>query len=139
MDDWIAVVDDTTANLGTISYTLTEEGYRVSAFRSGEELLGFLEHNTPDLILLDVHMPGMNGFETLAGIHQIKNAKQIPVIFLTADEDADTETRGLEAGAMDFIKKPFIPAVLLVRVRHTIELIRLQRDLSIEVEKRQWH
>ena len=136
MGDWITVVDDTMTNLSTISYTLTEEKYRVSALRSGAELLEFLEHNTPDLILLDVHMPEMDGFETLQGIRQIESAKQIPVIFLTADEDAETETKGLEAGAMDFIKKPFIPAVLLVRVRHTIELIRLQRNLSEEVEKK---
>lgn len=136
MGDWITVVDDTTTNLSTISYTLTEEKYRVSALRSGVELLEFLEHNTPDLILLDVHMPGMDGFETLYRIRQMESAEQIPVIFLTADEDAETETKGLEEGAMDFIKKPFIPAVLLARVRHTIELVRLQRNLSEEVEKK---
>lgn len=136
MNDWITVVDDTTANLSTISYTLTEENFRVSALRSGAELLEFLQHNAPDLILLDVHMPDMDGFETLEKLRCIEGAKEIPVIFLTADEDADTETRGLEAGAMDFIKKPFVPAVLLVRVKHTIELIRLQRNLSREVEKK---
>ncbi|MBR1742334.1 MAG: response regulator, partial [Lachnospiraceae bacterium] len=82
MSDWITVVDDTTSNLSTLSYTLTEEGFRVSALRSGAELLDFLEKNTPDLILLDVHMPGMDGFETMNGIRQIESAKQIPVIFL---------------------------------------------------------
>lgn len=136
MSDWITVVDDTAANLRTISHILTAEQMRVSALRSGEKLLEFLESNTPDLILLDVHMPQMNGFEALKKIRQMEGAKQIPVIFLTADEDVETETRGLEAGAMDFIKKPFIPAVLLVRVRHTIELTRLQRNLSEEVEKK---
>lgn len=136
MSDWITVVDDTTANLSMLSYTLTEEKMRVSALRSGAELIDFLKSNTPDLILLDIHMPEMDGFETLKRIREIETAKQIPVIFLTADEDAETETRGLEAGAMDFIKKPFIPAVLLVRVRHTIDLIRLQRNLSDEVDKK---
>lgn len=60
----------------------------------------------------------------------------IPVIFLTADDDSSTETKGLRAGAMDFIKKPFVPEVLLLRVRHTIDLIRLQTNLSREVERK---
>jgi putative two-component system response regulator len=81
-------------------------------------------------------MPGMDGFETIKGIRENTELTKIPVIFLTADEDADTETTGLSLGAMDFIKKPFIPEVLLLRVRHTIELIRLQSDLSSEVEKK---
>ena len=65
-----------------------------------------------------------------------KATADIPVIFLTADDDSDTETRGLQAGAMDFIKKPFVPEVLLLRVRHTVELTRLQTDLSREVENK---
>jgi len=136
MGDWITVVDDDTSNLRMASHILSAEGLRVSCLRSGEQLVEFLAANKPDLILLDVHMPGMNGFETLTKIRQQESNRQIPVIFLTADDDADTEAKGLSAGAMDFIKKPFVPEVLLLRVRHTIDLIRLQDNLSQEVEKK---
>ena len=136
MSDWITVVDDDTSNLRMASHILSAEKMRVSCLRSGEELLGFLEANRPDLILLDIHMPGMNGFETLEKLRENESLKALPVIFLTADDDAETESRGLATGAMDFIKKPFVPQVLLLRVRHTIDLIRLQSDLSREVDKK---
>ena len=115
---------------------LEKEDYEVVTAGNGEEAIAKFESENPDLILLDVHMPGMDGFETLAAIRQNKVTADIPVIFLTADDDSSTETRGLEAGARDFIKKPFVPKVLLLRVRHTIELIRLQTDLSREVQKK---
>lgn len=136
MSDWILVVDDDTSNLKMASRILCGEKMRVSCMKSGEDAINFLQENTPDLILLDVHMPGMDGFETIAAIQKNKAAANIPVIFLTADDDSNTETRGLKSGAMDFIKKPFVPEVLLLRVRHTIDLIRLQTDLSHEVEKK---
>lgn len=130
MNDWILVVDDDAANLRMASYILTAEGMRVSCLKSGEDALRFLQENRPDLILLDIHMPGMDGFETIAAVRSNEKTADIPVIFLTADDDSETETQGLKAGAMDFIKKPFVPQVLLLRVRHTIELIRLQENLA---------
>ena len=136
MSDWILVVDDDTSNLRMASRILSAEQMRVSCLKSGEDALAFLHGNRPDLILLDVHMPGMDGFETLAAIRSDQEMADIPVIFLTADDDSNTETRGLEAGAKDFIKKPFVPEVLLLRVRHTIDLFRLQTDLSHEVDKK---
>lgn len=136
MSDWILVVDDDTANLRMASRILSEEKMRVSCLKSGEDAIKFLRDNRPDLILLDVHMPGMDGFQTIAAVRENSETAGIPVIFLTADDDSDTEKRGLEAGAMDFLKKPFVPEVLLLRVRHTIDLIRLQTDLSREVEKK---
>lgn len=136
MSDWILVVDDDTANLRMASHILTSENMRVSCLKSGEDVMKYLRQNRPDIILLDVHMPGMDGFETLAAIRENEETTDIPVIFLTADDDSDTETRGLKVGAMDFIKKPFVPEILLLRVRHTIKLTRLQTDLSREVEKK---
>lgn len=136
MSDWILVVDDDTSNLRMASRILSAEKMRVSCLKAGEDALAFLQDNRPDLILLDVHMPGMDGFETLASIRSDHETADIPVIFLTADDDSNTETRGLEAGAKDFIKKPFVPEVLLLRVRHTIDLFRLQTDLSHEVDKK---
>lgn len=136
MSDWILVVDDDTSNLRMASHILSAEKMRVSCLKSGEEAINFLQENRPDLILLDVHMRGMDGFETIAVIRKNKDIADIPVIFLTADDDSNTEKKGLEAGAMDFIKKPFVPEVLLLRVRHTIDLIRLQADLAVEVKKK---
>ena len=136
MSDWILVIDDDTSNLKMASRILCTEKMRVSCLKSGEDAIKFLQDNRPDLILLDVHMPGMNGFDTIAAIRETKVTADIPVIFLTADDDSNTEKKGLEAGAMDFIKKPFVPEVLLLRVRHTIDLIRLQTNLSQEVEKK---
>ena len=136
MSDWILVVDDDTSNLRMASRILSAEQMRVSCLKSGEDALAFLQDNRPDLILLDVHMPGMDGFEALAAIRSGEETADIPVIFLTADDDSSTETRGLKAGAKDFIKKPFVPEVLLLRVRHTLDLNRLQSDLSREVDKK---
>ena len=136
MNDWILVVDDDATNLRMASHILSKEKMRVSCLKSGDDAIRFLKENRPDLILMDVHMPGMDGFETLAAVQANDRTADIPVIFLTADDDSETETRGLKAGAMDFIKKPFVPEVLLLRVRHMIELIRLQTDLAREVEKK---
>lgn len=136
MSDWILVVDDDTANLRMASRILSDEKMRVSCLKSGEDAIKFLRGNRPDIILLDIHMPGMSGFDTIAAIKENKATADIPIIFLTADDDSSAETRGLEADAMDFIKKPFVPEVLLLRVRHTLELVRLQTDLAHEVEKK---
>lgn len=138
MADWVIVVDDDTLNLKMAGHILSKNNMRVTALKSGQALLDYVkEHGTPDLILLDIKMPEMDGFETLEKLRKQENGKdEIPVIFLTANEDGESETRGLSLGAMDFIKKPFVPEVLTLRVRHIIELIRLQRNLSQEVEKK---
>ncbi len=136
MNDWILVVDDDTANLRMASHILSAEKMRVSCLKAGADAIKFLHENRPDLMLLDIHMPGMDGFETLAAIKEDHATADIPVIFLTADDDSNAETRGLEAGAMDFIRKPFVPEVLLLRVRHTIDLVRLQTNLSCAVERK---
>ena len=125
MNEWVLVVDDDAANLRMANHILSEEKMRVSCLKSGEQAIQFLQENRPDLILLDIQMPGMDGFETMAVIKGSKDTADIPVIFLTANEDSNMEVRGLEAGAMDFIKKPFVPEILLIRVKHTIDLVRL--------------
>ncbi|MBO4395187.1 MAG: response regulator, partial [Eubacterium sp.] len=135
--DWVAVVDDDMTNLQIAGHTLSANGMRVSALKSGESLLNFLSDNHPDLILLDVRMPGMDGFETMQNMKKAGGEiSHIPVIFLTADDDEETEKKGLTLGAMDFIKKPIMPEVLSLRVQHTIELVRLQNHLAQEVDKK---
>ncbi len=137
MNEWILVVDDDANNLKAASHILVKSGMRASCVRSGEDALRFLAGGRrPDLILLDIHMPRMDGFETLRRIVDDPETASIPVVFLTADEDSESETHGLEAGAMDFIKKPFVPEVLLMRVRHIIELVRLQNDLEGQVREK---
>lgn len=138
MADWVIVVDDDMMNLKMASHILSRNNMRVTALKSGQELLDFVKNTeSPDLILLDIKMPEMDGFETLTKLRQQENGKtEIPVIFLTASEDQEAETKGLALGAMDFIKKPFVPEVLTLRVRHIIDLIRLQRNLSQEVKKK---
>ena len=136
-NDWVAVVDDDMTNLQLVGHTLSGDKMRVSALKSGEALIRFLENNNPDLVLLDIMMPGMDGFETMQKMKDIGGeTARIPVIFLTADDDEESEKRGLSLGAMDFIKKPIVPEVLSLRVRHTIDLFRLQQDLSDEVYKK---
>ena len=134
MRNWILIVDDDVANLRVASYVLGEEKMRVSCLRSGEAAMQFLRKKRPDLILLDIYMSGMDGFETLAAIKENKATADIPVIFLSASDDNKVEAKGLKAGAMDFIRKPLAPEVLLIRVRHTLELVRLQKELSKEVK-----
>ena len=135
--DWVVVVDDDVMNLKMAGTILSKHNMRVTALKSGAALLDYVKTNRPDLILLDIRMPEMDGLETMTLLKEVLPADEsIPVIFLTADENQESETRGLELGAMDFIKKPFVPEVLVLRVRHTIELVRLQRNLEAEVEKK---
>ena len=138
MADWVVVVDDDIMNLKMAGHILSKNNMRVTALKSGQALLDYIKENeTPDLILLDINMPEMDGFETLKKLReQEAGQEEIPVIFLTANEDENSETKGLSLGAMDFIKKPFVPEVLTLRVRHIIDLIRLQRNLSQEVAKK---
>lgn len=134
---WIAVVDDDPLNLKIAERILTKNNMKVSLLNSGKELLAFVKENKPDLILLDVKMSEMDGFETMARLRaENSEISEIPVIFLTANDDESFEARGLSLGAMDFIRKPFIPEVLVLRVRHIVELIRLQRTLYLEVERK---
>ncbi|MBP3879591.1 MAG: SpoIIE family protein phosphatase [Lachnospiraceae bacterium] len=134
--DWVVVVDDDVTNLKMAGRILSKNNMRVTALKSGMALLDYVKTNKPDLILLDIKMPGMDGFETMRRLQeQLDPSEQIPVIFLTADESQEAETQGLALGAMDFIKKPFIPDVLVLRVRLTIDLVRLQHDLERENER----
>ena len=131
----IAVIDDDNGNLKVANRILSLYGYIVDCMNSGEELLEYIKDNKPDLILLDVHMTGIDGFETIQKLKASHDARDIPVIFLTADNDSDTETKALTAGAADFVGKPFVASVLLLRVKNTIELNKLQTDLKREAKK----
>ncbi len=133
----VVVVDDDIINLKLAGSILSSKGIHTTAIKSGQALLNYVDNEVPDLILLDVKMPDLDGYETLKILRQKDgNASTTPVIFLTADESEEAESRGLSLGAMDFIKKPFTPEVLALRVKSSLELIRLQKNLSIEVERK---
>ncbi len=140
MADWVVVVDDDSMNVQMASLILSRNGLRATPLKSGKELLKLVsEGNRPDLILLDIMMPEMDGFQTIESLREVEKGQgfqEIPVIFLTANEAGKAEMKGLALGAMDFIRKPFIPEVLVMRVKHMIELKALQMDLASEVEKK---
>ncbi len=123
MDYWIVVVDDELLSLTNAKNMLRERNMRVSCLRSGKDLLIFMETHDPDLILLDILMPDMDGFATYRALRQFEEKKgrpQTPVIFLTGEDNSETERRGLKAGASDFIHKPFDEDVLINRIKNTI-------------------
>ena len=134
----IIVVDDDPIILKKAWNTLTDAGFKVVVLKSGKALLDHIKDNAaPDLILMDISMPEMDGFEIIKELKKTETGwRDVPVIFLTANDDEDTETKGLSLGAMDFIRKPFVPSVLVLRVRHAVELVRLQRDLESMVDEK---
>ena len=134
----IIVVDDDPIILKRAWNTLTDAGFKVVVLKSGKALLDHIKDNAvPDLILMDISMPEMDGFEIIKELKKTETGwRDVPVIFLTANDDEDTETKGLSLGAMDFIRKPFVPSVLVLRVRHAVELVRLQRDLESMVDEK---
>ncbi len=131
----ILIVDDNKANL-TSAKTALADIYKVTAVVSGEQALKFLEKNTPDMILLDINMPGMDGFEVMSKIKSDFDLRDIPIIFLTADSDVETEQRCLDEGAVDFIAKPFVPAVMRSRISRTLELQDLRKSLENKLDEK---
>ncbi|MBQ5318575.1 MAG: diguanylate cyclase [Oscillospiraceae bacterium] len=131
----ILIVDDNKANLTAAKAALSDI-YKTTAVLSGAQTLKFLEKNIPDIILLDINMPEMDGFEVLEKIKSTPEISHIPVIFLTADSDAETEQKCFDAGAVDFIAKPFVPAVMRSRIGRTLELEELRKSLANRLDEK---
>ena len=132
----IFVVDDNPMNL-RVAQSLLGKKYLVETASSGEDAMKLLssDGNHTDLILLDIHMPDEDGFDVIKKLKSDSKLSDIPVIFLTADDDQNAETEGFKAGAMDFIRKPFIPDIMLQRIGRILELHRLQTNLAEEVKR----
>ena len=122
----IYLVDDDTTNL-EIGKIALKESYQTVTFDSGRKMLDALESKVPDLVLLDVEMPQMNGYETMKEMRQDRRYNKIPVIFLTAKSDIKSEMEGLSIGATDYIYKPFSPPLLKKRIEVQL-LIKEQRE-----------
>ena len=130
----VFVVDDNATNLVTAKDALSGK-YKTYALPSAEKMFQLLEKIMPDLILLDVEMPEMDGFKALSILKSDEKLKTIPVIFLTAKNDPDSEIHGFEMGAIDFINKPFSPPVLIKRIETHIETDKLIKQSLQSVRK----
>lgn len=131
----ILIVDDDRWNLITAQKLLVEE-YKVVGVNSGKQAFKYLEKYTPDLILLDIFMPEIGGFEVMKILQEHEQWCKIPVIFLTADKKTESEAEGFEMGAHDFITKPFDPRIMLNRIRRTIELEGYRQNLQQRLDEK---
>lgn len=129
VEEKILIVDDNAEVLGKTSDLLTRVGYKVICISSGEEALEFLNENQVDLVLLDINMPSMNGYDVCIKIRQRYALDDLPVIFLTSREDSDSIANGFKAGASDFVSKSAVSEILLARVNVHIRLSRSLRNL----------
>jgi signal transduction histidine kinase len=132
----ILIVDDTPTNLDVISKALNNAGFKVAIATSGDRALQQIQHRTPDLILLDVMMPGIDGFETCRRLKADPKTVNIPVIFMTALSDTESKVKALELGAVDYITKPFEQQEALARIKTHLKLRHLTCRLEAEVNKK---
>jgi putative two-component system response regulator len=123
----ILVVDDTSSNIMLLS-SLLKENYRVKVATNGEKAISIVQANPPNLILLDIMMPGIDGYETCRRIKSDPKYCDIPIIFLTAKSDEADESKGLELGAVDYIIKPINPLILFSRIKTQL-LLKQAKDL----------
>lgn len=128
-DKTVLLVDDTTANLELLISVLSQKGYKTLIAKNGQTAIKRAVHAVPDLILLDIQMPGIDGFETCRQLKVKEETKEIPVIFMTALTDTNDKLRGFEAGGVDYITKPIDCVELLARVDTHISLHRARHKL----------
>lgn len=131
----ILAVDDNRMNLILIKKILTES-YNVSTVTSGKAAFEHLENNTADMILLDLRMPEMDGFQFLEIIKADEKLKNIPIICLTAVDDHDAELRCFQLGALDFITKPFVAEIMCSRIERILELEQLRKSLANRLDEK---
>ncbi|MEA3547648.1 MAG: SpoIIE family protein phosphatase [Thermodesulfobacteriota bacterium] len=118
----ILIIDDTPVNLKLLEMTLQREGYKVLSATNGPEGRWLAVEESPQLILLDIHMPGEDGFETITRLKENQQTTSIPVLFLTASDETESKIKGFDLGAVDYIVKPFQPMEVLARVRLHLKL-----------------
>src|SRR3954463_3312314 len=128
--DRVLLVDDDLTNLDVLRHTLDGRGYRLFVTRSGESAIDVARKVQPLLILLDVVMPGIDGYETCRRLKADPNTREAAVIFLSSLDETKDKVRGLEVGAVDFVSKPFQRDEVVARVNTQITLQRLRRQLE---------
>ena len=125
----ILIVDDSPININLIGSILSDD-YIVSVANNAFDALDFLQRFQPDLILLDIMMPKMDGYQLMSTLKKSPNQAQIPVIFITAKSDEATEIEALKLGAVDFISKPISPAVVKLRIKNHLTMIQQQQQIQ---------
>lgn len=126
----ILIVDDLPKNIQLLGTILSEDGYSIEFALNGEDALQWAKNENFDLIILDIMMPGMDGYEVCKQLKQDPKNSEIPVIFITAKNDQDSTIKGFEVGGVDYVTKPFFSKELLVRVKTHIQLSKQKRDLD---------
>jgi signal transduction histidine kinase len=133
----ILVVEDTPASLQLLSKLLTDAGYRVREAPNGELALWSAQAQAPELVLLDIRMPGIDGYEVCRRLKTMPGLDEVPVIFLSAHSDTDDKLRGFQVGGVDFISKPFQFEEVNARVMAHLKIRRLQQQLAAQNEQLQ--
>lgn len=123
----ILLVDDSPANLRLLSKILSEEGYTVRAAPSGASALSTIRKEAPDLVLLDIIMPDMDGYEVCRALKNDEETRDIPIIFLSAKDEVEDKVKAFQAGGIDYIPKPYQMEEVLVRVKTHLDLIRIRK------------
>ncbi len=136
LDGKILIVDDTVENLEVVSQVLEDAGYEVATAMNGERALKLASNHPPDLILLDVQMPIIDGFETCQRLKANPKTATIPVIFMTVLSDTDSKVKGFDLGGVDYITKPFQEKELLARVKTHLQLRQWSQKLENRVAER---
>lgn len=131
----ILIVDDDRLTLST-AQNLLGDTYKVVAVNSGKQAYKYLDRHTPDLILLDINMPEIGGFEVMKALQSDRRWSKVPVIFLTADRSSETEVECFRVGACDFITKPFEPQIMMSRIKSTLELDGYRKDLQRRLDEK---
>jgi len=126
----IFIVDDVVENLHLLTKVLSEHGYRIRAAKTGHEAIASIQSELPDLILLDVKLPDINGFDICKGLKLDPATRHIPIIFLSGLSDTADKLKGFEVGGVDYITKPFISDEVIVRVKMHLEMSRLRTELQ---------
>jgi len=125
----VLIVDDNSTNIDLLVNTLKDD-FRLGIAKNGPKALDYIEKKLPDLILLDIMMPGMNGYEVCSRLKAVSRTKDVPVIFITAMSEAGDKTQGFELGAVDYITKPFHATEVKARVQTHLSLKKMREELS---------
>lgn len=126
----LLIVDDTSDNLRILSQMLTEQEYIVRKALNGTRALASVKNELPDLILLDINMPDLNGYEVCQQLKSSKTTEKVPVIFISALDEMMDKIKAFKVGGVDYISKPFQLEEVLIRVEHQLKLYRLQNELK---------
>lgn len=134
-DFLILIVDDTEANIRLLSHVLRGEGFTPIVAFNGTDAIDLIKSREPDLVLLDIMMPDMTGYEVCAEVNKIDKLREIPIIFLSALSETRDKVEGFDVGGVDYITKPFQKDEILARIRTHLFLSKLQKEREIRIEE----